>query len=105
MTYKNPADESKEIQTIKISQLGIVSYINKKQSKVTFELDPLTGELKKVTGESKSVSGDDLAAAGASADSLIKGLKGDNEATKLEAEHKVLELKKKIKDLRDLGIQ
>jgi hypothetical protein len=95
----------KEVRKIKLAQYGIVSYINHKQTKVTFELDPINGELKKIGGEGKSIGGDEVAAASTSVESLIKSLQPDSETTKLEAEFKLLELKKKIKDIKDLGIK
>lgn len=97
--------KTKEVREIKLAQYGIVSYLNRKQTKVTFELDPITGELKKIGGEAKSISSDEIEAASTNVETLVKSLQPDSEATKLEAELKVLELKKKIKDLKDQGVQ
>lgn len=104
LQYKKDG-ETKEMREIKLAQYGIVSYINHKQTKVTFELDPISGELKKIGGEAKSFGGDEVEAASTNVESLVKSLRPDSEATKLEAELKMLELKKKIKELKDQGIE
>lgn len=95
----------KDVQYFKIAQYGVVSYINPKQKKTAFELDPLTGDLKKITAETASITGDNVTSAATSATDVIKLIKGDDEKTKLQNKFDKLELKKKIKDLEDQGVQ
>ncbi|KIC95501.1 hypothetical protein OI18_06390 [Flavihumibacter solisilvae] len=89
----------------KLSQWGIVSYINtKRKSKHSYVLDPVTGELKKITVEGKAILVDQVTAASTAAGNLVTTVKGESDDTKLENEVKRLENEKKKRDLiKDLN--
>lgn len=84
---------------VKIPQLGIIGYIASAKKKLSYTLDPLTGELKKLSLSSNALSSDQIAATANSSTDLIKALKGESSATKLESEVKRLENEKKKRDL------
>lgn len=92
----------------KIPQLGIVGYITtvKRNGKLTFSLDPITGELKKLSVEGKAITSEQIGSVSSGVNEIITSIKGDSELTKLENEVKKLENEKKKRELlRDLEIE
>ncbi len=86
---------------IKVPQFGKIAYLSRKQSKAVISYDSLTGEIRTVSSINSSNNSENVATFGTSTQLILEALKSDDEVTRLEREAKVLELKKKIKELSE----
>jgi hypothetical protein len=83
---------------IKVSQFGVVGFVNTRKEKISFSLDPVTGELKKLGVEGKAATTDQVGNTSAAVVDAAKVIIEDSDA-KLQQEVTRLENEKKKREL------